>query len=42
MSFVGPRPLLHEYIDKYSDYHLKRHNVLPGITGLSQIKGEIL
>lgn len=38
MSFVGPRPLLIEYDNLYSLRQNKRFNVLPGITGLSQIK----
>lgn len=37
LSIVGPRPLLISYIDKYSSYHSSRLNVIPGITGLSQI-----
>lgn len=39
MSLIGPRPLLVEYLPYYSDYHKRRHEVLPGITGLAQIKG---
>ena len=39
MSFVGPRPLLVEYLDLYTIEQSKRHDVLPGITGWAQIRG---
>ena len=39
MTFIGPRPLLTEYLELYSPEQLKRHNVLPGITGWAQING---
>lgn len=39
MSLVGPRPLLVEYLVKYTPNQMRRHEVLPGITGLAQARG---
>lgn len=42
MSLIGPRPLLVKYLPLYSDYHSRRHEVRPGITGWAQIHGRNL
>lgn len=39
MSLVGPRPLLVKYLERYSAEQMRRHDVVPGMTGWAQVNG---
>ena len=39
MSIIGPRPLLVEYLPRYSEEQSHRHDIRPGLTGYAQVSG---